>query len=380
MVSSARRANVAVYAIDPRGKAAPGSEGFSSSTYWMRREDTVALSQESLQDMSSLTGGFAFTGSDDFEAGANRVLDELDHYYLLGFSPVDTRSTAPREITVRVKRPGLTVRFRKFYSTAKPKALDKFTKPIHWLQTHIAEVTPSSGLPVELFATVLPPAGGKGQARVAIAAYAEVPNNEPVEFGVWAIDINNQKISKQSGLPVTFSSGSAIPYLELKPGRYQLRVAARSASLNKGGSAYLTVDVPNFSKAPLSIGGVVLSSAGGVQPTATAALPVAPTLTRAFSTPSELRVGYGLWRKTAGAPAVTSIEIVDLKGTVITRLDQGAAPASTDGRINAIVPLRGLSPGIYRLRIAATSGIVTTVKEVGFSITGGSTARADLDR
>jgi len=245
MVAAARRANVAVYAIDPRGRVAPGAEGYAAGARSQGLDDDLARSaQATLRDMTEVTGGFAWVNSNDFEAGANRVLDELDHYYLLGFSPVDPESNAAREITVRVKRPGLSVRHRQFFSSAEA-AQPKFPKhptTRDWLQSLVANVTPTPGLPVRISATLTMAAGAR-EGRVSVTATADAVSGAPVDFGLWAIDVSNEKVSKQSDLPVFFS-GSAPLTLTLAPGRYQLRLAARTHAGDASGSAYLMVDVP----------------------------------------------------------------------------------------------------------------------------------------
>lgn len=245
MITSARRANVAVYAIDPRGKGRPGEEGYADNR-WMGgfNNDIATLAQGALKEITELTGGFAFTGSDDFAVGTNRVLDELDHYYLLGFSPANPDNNSPRQITVRVKRPGLTVRHRQFFSAeeAKNPKFPKNPTTKDWLQSLVSEVTPRAGLAVNVSAALTSPVGEKG-GRVSIAGSAEAPGGEAVDMGLWVIDVSHGKISKQSSLPLFFSGPSARRDITLAPGRYQIRLAARTAS-GKGGSAYLMVDVP----------------------------------------------------------------------------------------------------------------------------------------
>lgn len=246
MVASARTANVAVYAIDPRGKGRPGEEGYASGRWMVGFHDDIAtLAQGALREITELTGGFAFTGSDDFAAGANRILDELDHYYLLGFSPANPNVTAPRQITVRVKRPGLTVRHRQFFSAQAPKRA-KFPKTPttkDWLQSLVAEVTPHAGLPVSVSVTATP-LPGERKSVVSITADAQAPAGDALDFGLWAIDVSHEKVTKQADLPVFFSGPTNKKDITLAPGRYQIRLAARAQKSGQGGSAYLMIDVP----------------------------------------------------------------------------------------------------------------------------------------
>jgi VWFA-related protein len=252
MVTSARNANVAVYAIDPRGKSRLGEEGFSNEWMVGFHDDIATLAQGALREVTELTGGFAFTGSDDFAAGANRILDELDHYYLLGFTPANPENTSPRQITVRVKRPGLTVRHRQYFSSAAPKT-PKFPKnptTKEWLQSLVAEVTPRAGLPVRVSASITN-STGKADARVTIQADATAAAGDTLDMGLWVIDITRSKVSKQAGLPLVFTAATRTHELSLAPGRYQIRLAAREHTSGRGGSAYLMVDVPTSAKAPV---------------------------------------------------------------------------------------------------------------------------------
>jgi len=84
--------------------------------------------------------------------------------------------------------------------------------------------------------------------------------------------------------------------MELPPGTYQLRVAAK-ASGGGTGSVHYDLVVPDFLKDPLSVSGIMVASrtSAGV-PTAGAipdlgdALPAPPTTARTFSASDELAV------------------------------------------------------------------------------------------
>src|SRR5262249_34406302 len=71
-----------------------------------------------------------------------------------------------------------------------------------------------------------------------------------------------------------------------KPGRYELRLAAHHTTLDKSGSVYADVEVPDFVKAPLSLSGAVLnltpSLASAPKDGLATILPFTPTAERAF--------------------------------------------------------------------------------------------------
>jgi hypothetical protein len=71
---------------------------------------------ETLQTLAENTDGIAIVNSNNIEAGLKRVVDDLTSYYLLGYYSTNAKSDGKfRKISVRVKRPGVTVRARRGY-------------------------------------------------------------------------------------------------------------------------------------------------------------------------------------------------------------------------------------------------------------------------
>ena len=149
----------------------------------------------------------------------------------------------------------------------------------------------------------------------------------------------------------------------LSPGTYQLRVVARSSAA--GGSAYLTVEVPAFTKIPLAISGLVIGE-GVDDRTDVAPLPFAPTLSREFAATSSLRVGFRVWQPAPGR-VPTTITVLDASGREVERINE---PLSVDGqgRVDAALSLSRLAPGAYALTVTATSPSTSTTASIAFSI------------
>jgi hypothetical protein len=60
------------------------------------------------------TGGHAFLNSNDFSGAADRIMSEASNYYVISIDdPPVRRSADLRELEVRVKREGVTVRARR---------------------------------------------------------------------------------------------------------------------------------------------------------------------------------------------------------------------------------------------------------------------------
>lgn len=122
-VAVARRANAAVYFIDPRGLETglpgPGSSGTG-----------IGLSPAIRQDMEGAAASYlaAATGgrtsfSNDVAAPAREALEELSAYYLVGYQPPEGKP-GERKLKVRVKRPGLEARYRTRYFVFGEPATD----------------------------------------------------------------------------------------------------------------------------------------------------------------------------------------------------------------------------------------------------------------
>src|SRR6185436_14250452 len=76
----------------------------------------VRQAQHGLEIMSEASGGFAVVNTDDFSSGIGRIIEDLDHYYLLGFYPADTKGKDYRPVDVSIPgRRDLKLRFRRGY-------------------------------------------------------------------------------------------------------------------------------------------------------------------------------------------------------------------------------------------------------------------------
>jgi VWFA-related protein len=115
----ANRANVSFYPVDSRGLPV-FDEGLE------RPVAPVAVDQrrlsnriESLRTLAINTDGFAVVNNNDIESGLKRIADDVTSYYLLGYYSTNARLDGKfRSISVKVRRPGVTVRHRRGYRAA----------------------------------------------------------------------------------------------------------------------------------------------------------------------------------------------------------------------------------------------------------------------
>jgi hypothetical protein len=159
--------------------------------------------------------------------------------------------------------------------------------------------------------------------------------------------------------------------LDLPPGRYQIRIAAVDVRSQLAGSVHYDLEVPAFDALPLSMSGLVLtSSLAGVVPTAGGAvvddlrkvLPGPPTVVREFKAGEEMALMAEVYEGQTAVPhgidITTSIRTDDGR-EVYSHEDRrdSAELAGGRGRLSytARVPLKGLSPGLYVMRVEARS-------------------------
>ncbi len=135
-IAAAQRANVSIYAVDPRGLTQLGDESITvgslpedphvdyGTPLGFQRE--LLLAQESLMTLAEETGGLAIVRTNDVAGGLGRIVRDNSQYYVLGYTTDMTRAPGKlRKIDVRVKRPGLTVRARRGYVAPDSKAAEK---------------------------------------------------------------------------------------------------------------------------------------------------------------------------------------------------------------------------------------------------------------
>jgi VWFA-related protein len=120
VIAAANASGVTLYPISAAGKfsgianndASVGARGFNDPAVIV---DNLQNIDQPLQDIASATGGVALTGSSDFNLGFKRILSDLTSYYSLGYRADGAASDSVRRISVRLKKPGLTVRTREAY-------------------------------------------------------------------------------------------------------------------------------------------------------------------------------------------------------------------------------------------------------------------------
>jgi VWFA-related protein len=403
-IAAATRANVALYGVDVRGLGAgaetaievqsfPGDPTLGLDSTALANE--VRLGQDSLRVLSEETGGFAVVNTNDVAGAFERLVEENSSYYVLGYYPSnDRRDGRFRKIDVRVNKPGLTVRARRGYVAPRGRAAAaKLAGPndaSEELREAMSSPVPVAGLPLAATASVFKGPDGKGAVVISTTIGARDLSlvekngtfNNNLEFAWLAVDHRGKLFPGDRNTldlnlrPETLKRLRAggfriISTLELPPGRYQLRLAAREANTRRSGSLNYDIEVPDFGKERLSMSGLALTSvASSLVPTARPTDPLAKLLPGPMSTHrdfvqgDEIALFAEVYESNAGPAHKVNINLT-LKAeggqTVYqTREERDSSElAGSSGGYGFAkrIPLRDIAPGLYVLRVEAQSQI-----------------------
>lgn len=120
LTRQAKRANVIMYTIDPRGLTA-GPDMDETDVLTSEYQDYVRSTQDTLRVIAEQTGGFAVVNQNDFDKALKKIDAEASDYYVLGYysnnpDPLKRR----RSVEIRVNRPGVDLTYTKEYTLKPP--------------------------------------------------------------------------------------------------------------------------------------------------------------------------------------------------------------------------------------------------------------------
>lgn len=395
----AQRANVTIYPINPAGLEVPIVGASSASAPAGRTlASTIDAGPDPVGDtarvMAAETGGFAVTDSNTFDKQIQQIFRETGSYYLVGFQSQHTDGKF-RRIDVRTTREGVTVRTRNGYNAAKAgkdQKEEKGADPLPLVKA-LSSVLPSPDVPMRVVvAPFAAAAGNRAVVTIALGVQQPAPREgagveERVQLLSSAYDMSYRprgtfrqtvqlKLRAAEGSPE--AKYEILTKLELEPGRYQLRFAAHSASLNKSGSVFQDIEIPDFRKAPLSLSGLVL----GVTPSLASAprdflasvVPVAPTTQRTFMTGHRPTAFLRLYQggKKPLEPVTMTTTIVNEQDRTVVKAERAVEPSDFDATRAAEhrfdLPIEDLAPGAYLLRFEASAGKLTASRDLRFVV------------
>jgi hypothetical protein len=392
MFDRAKRANVNIYSVDPCGLRAPPPE-YPPGTKQPGLPPTcvTGLEVDYLINIAAATGGRPVINSNDFEPGLTEVFQENASYYLLGYQPVDGgRDGKFRRLEVKVNRPDVEVRTRSGYDAPREESPTRPRPAASPLSKALAGVVPKGDLPMQV--TVAPFAVPKKDPALAITLgfkqairQSNERTIENVDLQVSAFDVDGKSYgNSRSRADVVIragASGSAeyevFGKIDLKPGRYQVRVAAYVTSQQTAGSVYFDVDVPDFAQAPLSMSGLLISATPSPifapKDALKTVVPVSPTTRRVFGPIHKVSAFARVYQgKNAASTGVAArMTIRNTEDVVVIDRVQPLSNGKLSGGVADVrfdIPVADLANGRYLLTIEAESGGTKISRESRFQV------------
>ncbi|HZP48177.1 MAG TPA: VWA domain-containing protein [Vicinamibacterales bacterium] len=126
-VARAARADVRVYSLDARGldRGLRGGQDVNpgGQDAGQRLLEQLDFGGDAMNSLAVDTGGFVVRNANDFAPAIDRIVDDASNYYVLGYRPGVPQDGKFHRLSVKVKRPGVSVRARRGYvATPKPAA------------------------------------------------------------------------------------------------------------------------------------------------------------------------------------------------------------------------------------------------------------------
>ncbi len=288
------RAGVVVYTMDARGLSVYEQDAVSDAGGLNRdpftangqgiRKNRFFETQQGLQYLARETGGIALINTNQISQGIETMLNDQKGYYLLGYEPdekiFDPRQRRFNELVVKVKRPGLNVRYRSgFFGVTDA---DARTAPKTPEQKMLAALTsPFANGEIDLNLTSLfandQKRGSLMRSFVHIKGkdltfteekdgwYTTTFDIVALTFGdngvvVDSVDKSETLRARAESLQEIKEKGFVyfITVPIKKPGAYQMRVVLRDSATSHIGSASQFIEVPNLKKNRLTLSGIVL--------------------------------------------------------------------------------------------------------------------------
>ncbi|HYN08183.1 MAG TPA: VWA domain-containing protein [Vicinamibacterales bacterium] len=402
----AQRGNINIYGIDPAGYR--GYENYLTNP--IRRAGRPAervmpagaaqraarTRREFLQIAAEHTGARAIVNTDAFEPDIDQIFEEAGSYYLVGYQTSNGRPDGKfRKVDVKVKRPGMTVRSRSGYYAPREGTLATAEQRATPATSDLGLVGMYSPAGLVLRAAAAPIARSAATGKhtdVALVLTVRLPAvrgaiSETLTVVRTLYDAEGRAgppVQEKVNLTLQSTTGDELRYdvyqrLSLAPGRHTVRLNATSAALDRSGTVYADIEVPDFTRPVVTASSIVLGTRTDPPVARTdvlaSILPVTPTSARDFS-PSDtviafLRVFQG--GATPIAPVTVTTRILDIDDKPLLDVSGTIAPEGFDATRGApfeiLLPLATLSHGPHLLSITvATPGSSNVRRDLVFRV------------
>ena len=395
ITDAAVRGNLVIYSVDARGLSgatdASSNRHDSSSQLSRANVGELQASQDGMNALAVDTGGKAFFNMGALTPAIKDALRETSNYYLLAWRPSgeDQKSPSFKRVEISIPgRPELSVRMARGFFSGEPKPDEKPA------DTNTAEtVEASKNVGNALMSALAAPSARTGLSTKLSVSFVDVPGSGPVLTAATqmsveglgygtdgkqpaAVDLAGVVLNdqgKQAGnfktrLNVSPLSSASIKdpsvvyshKLPLKPGIYQIRVAARDDKTGTVGSAAQWIEIPDLSSKKLTLSTLLLGGhiSNAVQDQKAGGDQVQFSVDKRFARGSQLTFFTIVYNASSAPKLESQIEI--LRGgqrVVASPVMPVVVEPNTDlARIpyGANVGLKTMAPGRYVLKVTVT--------------------------
>ena len=422
-IAACNKANVAVYPVDVREStpaalitpdAVPGGRGGNSrftigngrggsrgSTPQGDTDPSAALdpggaSQQVLFALATGTGGFVIRNPSELPKGLQEISAEQDQYYVLSYTPPESKEGVCHTLHVKVDRSGTNVRARSSYCTGKAQELLTGTAAERNLESRAANAQTGSAvgaMQLPFFYT------GANTARVNLAmeiapGAVKLDRKKDGSAEIEILGIASQAQGPDEGSAaarfsgtLTVDAGEASKPLhyekefKIAPGTYKVAVVFSSGGENPG-KLELPLKVEPYQPGALAISGIALGKEihkGGESgsslfddktPLETGGIQLTPSGSTVFAKPEKAYCYFEVYRGDAAAGAM-AVRIVDAKSGAV-KWDGGSVKmdlaAAAKIPVGLELPIEPLPPGAYRVEIVAQAGDQSATRSVDFEV------------
>jgi VWFA-related protein len=290
-IDTVNKSNMSIYTVDSRGlvalppsgdatRSSPGGRALFSGSGMSTQTSSLSSSQETLTTLAHDTGGTAFQDTNDLAPVFDKVVNDNQIYYVLGYYSANLKEDGRfRRIRVEVRSPDIKLQHRPGYFASKQFLRLTQTERDRQLEEALAVDRPFSDLPFILEANYFKDENNTNVVPVSLqlagegVQFEEKGNRREGQFEFLA-QITDPK-GKVAGiardtvqvrLPVQTAEkikAGQILYttgFQLRPGDYKLKFLIRDNRSGKLGSFEEVLTVPVLDGKSLQVSSVVLGS------------------------------------------------------------------------------------------------------------------------
>src|SRR5215831_9382657 len=296
ITQAAAKSGVVIYSLDARGLSAGMPDASqqvladTSGVLMRANGGELRATQDGMNALASDTGGRAFFNTNSMPTAIATALKETSTYYLLAWRPESEEQRNPKfrriEVSV-VGRPELVVRFRRGFgepSEETPKNKEKQGQAPPVRKTPIDEINavlvaqyPTTAMPVAIALNYIDTAQYGGTLTTTIRVGTSSLSLEKQDNGAAALlDVAGLVLNDQGKSVSSFNQRFTIRasaananqkppenvfynhFALVKPGLYQVRVAAVDVKTGTRGSAYQWIEVPDVANNELTLSSLIV--------------------------------------------------------------------------------------------------------------------------